>query len=91
MKKRTDSELKQALTNPKEPAIGQADNPNMETYKSGYLNVLSTFPLQDVIEASVRHGFEYTDDTPEGLVFGNESAYLAAICERVHYISAEKR
>ena len=54
-----------------------------ETYKKGYLTVLGTFPLEEIIRASVRLGYESGKD-PEGLVFGNESAWYPQLEDKIH-------
>ena len=56
---------------------------DIETYKKGYLTVLGTFPLEEIIRASVRLGYESGKD-PEGLVFGNESAWYPQIEDTIH-------
>ena len=61
---------------------------NIETYKKGYLTVLGTFPLEEIIRASVRLGYESGKD-PEGLVFGNESGWYPPLEDKI-YKSLEK-
>ena len=58
-------------------------NQKIETYKKGYLTVLGTFPLEEIIRASVRLGYESGKD-PEGLVFGNESAWYPQLEDTIH-------